>query len=240
MERKEDLYHLRNFEDLLYDAVHLLYLAHDVDPERDEHGYEFTYARSSVLNTLLLFECGANCCVDSLNLPKAFSEDIDRISFLSKYEFFLSRIRPEIAFDRGCRETQAVAELKAIRDAYVHPKVRKKEYSKEDAWGANFGIWPVLRFPKDLSHWSGEQAVAAMKAANDFFNLYFLTWCKFDTDTVCELLLGSDPAHIPAISSVTIDCVEGLSRAVQDYKIDFKFLGKRIHPNWTGSRNDNG
>ena len=235
MPRKEDLYRLRNFEDLVYDAVHLLYLADDVDPEKDEHGYEFTYARSSVLNTLLLFECAANCCADSLNLPKAFSEDIDRMPFLSKYEFFLSRMRPEITFDRGCKETQAVAELKAIRDAYVHPRVRKKKYSKaEDAWGADFGFWPVLGFPRDFRRWTGVQAVAAMKAANDFFNLYFLAWCKFDTNAVCELLLGSDPANIPAMSSITIDCVEGLSRAVQEYKIDFKFLGKRIHPEYTG------
>src|SRR5260370_11119140 len=43
-----DLYHLRSFEDLIYDAVHLLYLAHDIDREPDKDGYEFTYTRTSI------------------------------------------------------------------------------------------------------------------------------------------------------------------------------------------------
>src|SRR6267378_5771503 len=102
-----DLYHLRSFEHLIYDAVHLLYLAHDVDIENDHDGYEFTYTRTSILNTLLLFECGANCCIDALNLPGAFEEDIDKLPFLSKYEFFLSRTNPDARFDRGCKQVQA-------------------------------------------------------------------------------------------------------------------------------------
>src|SRR6266853_6514307 len=119
---KEDLYHLRGFENLVYDAVYLMYLARDVDPEKDKDGYEFTYARSSILNTLLLFECGANCCIDALNLPGTFAEDIEKLPFLSKYEFFLSRMKPDKAFDRGCEELKAVADLKKVRDSYVHLK----------------------------------------------------------------------------------------------------------------------
>jgi hypothetical protein len=115
----EERCHLRSFEDLLYDGVHLLYLAHDVDRELDNYGYEFTYIRSSILNTLLLFECGANCCIDSLDLPGAFEQDIDKLPFLSKYEYFLSRVNGEGKFDRGCQEVQAAAELKAVRDKYV-------------------------------------------------------------------------------------------------------------------------
>jgi hypothetical protein len=121
-----DVCHLRNFEDLIYDAVHLLYLAHDIDQAQDDDGYEFTYIRSSILNSLLLFECGANCCIDSLNLPGPFHEDIDKLSFLSKYELFLTHVNDKVEFDRGCREVQEAAELKAVRDAYVHPKVKSK------------------------------------------------------------------------------------------------------------------
>jgi hypothetical protein len=73
----EERCHLRSFEDLLYDGVHLLYLAHDVDRELDNDGYEFTYIRSSILNTLLLFECGANCCIDSLDLPDQSSSSLE-------------------------------------------------------------------------------------------------------------------------------------------------------------------
>jgi hypothetical protein len=88
-----------------------LYLAHDVDVDKDQDLYESTFIRTSILNTLLLFECGANCCLE-----------------------------------------------------------------------------------------------------------------------VPDLLLGSDPASIPAESSIGIDCTEGLSRAVRDWSIDFKFIGREVHP----------
>ena len=226
-----DLYHLRSFEHLIYDAVHLLYLAHDVDIENDHDGYEFTYTRTSILNTLLLFECGANCCIDALNLPGAFEEDIDKLPFLSKYEFFLSRTNPDARFDRGCKQVQAVAELKAVRDSYVHPKVKKRKYSKvDDLWSPDFGQTTLLKIPRNPSRWHSSHAVLALQAANDFFNLFFLSWCKFDKNTVCEILLSSDPAGIPATASIAIDGTEELTRAVKDYSIDFRFIGKALRP----------
>jgi hypothetical protein len=225
--QKKDLYHLRGFENLVYDAVYLMYLAHDVDPEQDKDGYQFTYSRSSILNTLLLFECGANCCIDALNLPGQFEDDIEKLPFLSKYEFFLNRIKPKKQFDRGCEQLKAVADLKRVRDSYVHPKVRKKEYSKvDDFFGPDFKASSFLNIPNDSAHWSGYHAALALKTANDFFNLFFLNWCEFDTDTVCEILLSSDPAGIPATSSIFVDGIDGLGRASLDWGIDFKFIGK--------------
>lgn len=228
---QDDLYHLRGFENLIYDAVYLMYLAHDVDPEQDKDGYEFTYARSSILNTLLLFECGANCCIDALNLPGTFAEDVEKLPFLSKYEFFLNHTKPGRPFDRGCEQVKAVADLKRVRDSYVHPKVKKQKYSKiEDEGGPDFKATPFLNIPNDSDHWGGYHAALALKSANDFFNLFFLTWCGFDTDTVCEILLSSGPAGIPATSSNVVDCIGGLDRAVKDWNIDFKFIGKVLTP----------
>jgi hypothetical protein len=224
----DELCHLRSFEDLLYDAVHLLYLAHDVDRELDSDGYEFTYIRSAILNTLLLFECGANCGIDSLNLPPAFQEDIDKLPFLSKYEYFLSQVSDNQQFDRGCKEVQAAAELKALRDKYVHPKVKRQKYIQvgEQIWDADFGETSLLSIPRNPREWRCSHAVLALKAANDFFNHFFLSWCKFDTNTVCEILLADGAASIPATSSTTIDCIGGLNRATRDWNIDFKFIGK--------------
>jgi hypothetical protein len=224
----EELCHLRSFEDLLYDAVHLLYLAHDVDRELDSDGYEFTFIRSSVLNTLLLFECGANCCIDSLNLPSVFEQDIDKLPFLSKYEYFLSQVDGKAKFDRGCKEVQVAAELKAVRDNYVHPKVRRERYKLvgELVWDADFGKTAHLKIPRSPREWRPSHAALALRAANDFFNLFFLSWCKFETNTVCEILLSENAASIPATSSTTIDCVGGLNRATQEWNIDFKFIGK--------------
>ena len=221
-----DLYHLRSFEDLIYDAVHLLYLAHDMDRERDNDGYEFTYVRTSILSTVLLFECGANCCIDALNLPRALGEDIEKLPFLSKYELFLNKYKPAKVFDRGCKEVQAVAELKAVRDSYVHPKVKKQKYSKADDMWPDFGQRAVLNIPRDPARWNSSHALLALKSANDFFNIFFLSWCEFDADTVCEILLSSEAASIPARSSTFVDGVGGLDRARDEWSIDFRFIGK--------------
>jgi hypothetical protein len=236
MVKMDEFYHLRTFEDLLYDAVHLSYLAHDVDQAQNNDGYEFTYIRSSILNTLLLFECGANCCIDSLNLPAKFEEDIDKIPFLSKYEFFLGKINAQTTFDRGRREVQAVAELKAIRDRFVHPKVKKQRYSEvtDGISDADFGSTQLLKFPWNPVRWSPSHAVLALKVANEFFNLFFLSWSKFSSDTVCEILLSSSAASIPAQSTTRIDAVGGLDRAVRDWNIDFKFIGKKLTENGAG------
>lgn len=223
-----EFYHLKNFEDLLYDAVHLLYFAHDVDPENDVHGYEYTFVRGSMLNAVLLFECGANCCMDALSLASPYAEDLDKLPFLSKYEFFLSRVAPGVAFDRGCTELQAAAELKSARDRYVHPKVKKKGFVPvgEGRLSAEFGRTKVLGVPHDPREWGRSTAVSTLRSVNGFFNLFFLEWCRFAPNTVYEILLGSEAAQVPSRLGVTVDCIGGLDRATKEWQIDFRFIGK--------------
>jgi hypothetical protein len=227
--RPEPVFHLKNFENLLYDAVHLLYLAHDIDPESDEHGYEHTLTRGSVVNSLLLFECAANCCINVLKLNNAFFSDIDRLPFLSKFEFFLSKVAPDVLFDRGTAQVQSISELKSLRDGYVHPKVRRGIWQPDGtgAYDVSFATTEHLRISVDPSLWRRAAAISAMRAANDFFNLYFLRWCGFNTDTVCGILLHDGDATIPGRVSIGIDGVGGLDRAVATWGIDFAFLGKK-------------
>ncbi|WP_206748377.1 hypothetical protein, partial [Vibrio sp. 10N.261.55.A7] len=67
-----------------------------------------------------------------------------------------------------------------------------------------------------------------LKAVNDFFNLFFLEWCKLDTNTVCGLLLQNEKVSIPFNASVAIDGMGGLDKAVKDWGIDFRFIGKKL------------
>jgi hypothetical protein len=229
-----DSYHLKNFEDLLYDSVHMLYMAHDSDKDDTEykqlHGYKRSYIHCSMLNTVLLFECAANCCIDALDLPGSFADDIDKMPFMSKFEFFLSRINAAAKFDRGCKETQGAAELKWVRDAYVHPKVKKTTYDKvdENTWNTEFGETPILKIRRNPGEWGCSSAVRALKCANDFLNLFFLSWAKLNSNSVCDILLGSDKVTIPGQSGYSIDAVGGLSRAAKEWNIDFRFIGKVV------------
>jgi hypothetical protein len=223
----EDFFHVKNFENLLHDSINLLYAAYDVDRETDDHDIERAYSRGSMLSTLLLFECAANCCIDALHLDGQFANDVDKLPFLSKFELFLGRVS-KTPFDRGCKIVQSVSELKSLRDKYVHPKVKKlvpvqiqpHHYSVEAEKTKQLGI------SHNPSAWRREIGLKSAQSANDFFNLYFTQWCGFDSNTVCSILMDTDAAEIPSRTSFGIDMIGGLDRAIFEFALDFAYLGK--------------
>ena len=224
-------HYLRTFEDLLYDSIYVLYFAFDTNQDEYDDDVISPFVRSSVLNTVLLLECGANCLIDALNLPSQYYNDIDKFPFLSKFEFFLNKMNYKQSFDRGCKEVQAIAELKSIRDFYVHPKVKKAKYERigENLWDADFGKTNLLKFPREPRKWQREHAILALKSVNDFYNKFFLEWCNLKADAVVDLLLSSDRADIDCPIGAHIDCIGGLDRAIRDWDIDFKFIGKKYN-----------
>jgi len=231
MEETKEHY-LRTFETLLYDAVYQLYFAFDINLDDYKDDVRSPFVRASTLSSMLLLECGANCLIDSLDLPKSYYIDIDKLPFLSKFEFFLHRLDQNQKFDRGCKEVQAILELKKIRDTYVHPKVRRGTYlylsrGFFSARTSEHGQTGFLKFPHDLRKWDREHAILALRSVNDFYNKYFLEWCQFDVDAVVDLLLSSEKVDIASPVGACIDCIGGLDRAVVEWGIDFKFIGKR-------------
>lgn len=230
MSIEDSEHYLRTFEDLLYDSVYLLYFSFDTNQDDYDDDVISPFVRSSIINSVLLLECGANCLIDALNLPSQFYNDIEKLPFLSKFEFFLNRVNSKQLFDRGCKELQAISELKSIRDFYVHPKVKKTKYEKigDNLWDANFGNTNQLNFPREPRKWRRKHAILALKSVNDFFNKFFLDWCNLNANAVVDLLLSSSKADLEAPNGASIDCIGGLDRAVNDWGIDFKFIGKRV------------
>lgn len=227
----EDTEHyLRTFEDQLYDSVYLLYFAFDTDQDQYDDDVIRPLIRASILNSILLLESAANCLIDALDLPDKYYKDIEKLPFLSKFEFFLGKVKPDKKFNRGINEVQCVAELKSIRDFYVHPKVKKSKYQKigDNIWDTDYGATNQLKFPRDPSCWTREHAILTLKTINNFFNVFFLKWCELSSDSVVDLLLSSEKADLNNPVGATIDCVGGLDRAVTKWKIDFEFIGKTL------------
>lgn len=224
----EKFFHAKGFENLLYDSINLLYLAHDVDAELDQHDVERACARGSIINTLLLFECAANCCVEALSLSRSFAGDLDKLPVLSKFEFFSTS--QGASLDRGRAEVAAIAELKGLRDGYVHPKTHRKPLTQvaPGHYEAASSKTKQLGLSKDPSGWFKDDAVVVARAADAFFNYYFRDVCKFTPSTVCSVLLEPSAATIPCDASIAIDCVGGLDRAVQDWGLTFAYLGKGV------------
>jgi hypothetical protein len=228
MEDRE--HYLRTFEDQLYDSVYLLYFAFDTDQNQYADDVIRPLTRASVINSILLLESAANCLIDALDLPGNFYSDIEKLPVLSKFEFFLGRVKPDREFDRGTSRVQKIAELKTIRDFYVHPKVKKSKWNRisENVWDTDYGKTNQLGFPRDPRHWRREEAVLALKSVNEFFNLYFLEWCEFSSDTVVDLLLSGEKADLKRPTGAAIDFVGGLNRAVTEWGVDFEFIGKKV------------
>lgn len=224
----EKFFHAKGFENLLYDSVNLLYLAHDVDRDSDQHDVERACARGSIINTLLLFECAANCCLEALKLPGSFAGDLDKLPFLSKLDFFASHQGAKM--DRGRVEVAAIAELKSLRDGYVHPKTHRMPITEISPgyYEATSGKTKQLNLSCDPGGWLRQDAVTVAKAADTFFCYYFTSVCKFDASTVCSVLLDSSAAQIPCNASIAIDCIGGLDRAVQSWGLTFAYLGKGV------------
>ena len=228
--------HLKFFEEQLYDSVHLIYLAEnhsDFGANKFNYYYYHTLCRSSVLSTMLLFESAANCCIDSININDKFTseqiKEIDRYDILSKFKFILKEINPNQVMNKGCSEVQKIRELQQVRNNYVHPKVNKSEWVKnyDDTWSADFGETQYLKIPNQMHKWTTKHAISALKAANDFFNLFFLELCELDSNTVCGLLLENKQVTIPFDAYVGVDFIRMLDKASLEYDLDFKFIGKK-------------
>lgn len=58
--------HQKNFATLLYDAVYLLYFGADLNIDDFKDDVIHTCVRSSIVNSMLTFECAANCLIHSL------------------------------------------------------------------------------------------------------------------------------------------------------------------------------
>lgn len=197
----------KNFYILFHDAVN--YLA-ESEKAYGEEDFEkvFRYGRSSIIASILLLECSANCCLDTLHLRKKFREDIDKLPSLSKYEIFLSYHNNGIGFERGCLEIQNAAELKSIRDFLVHSKVRKAKWERVDdvTREASFGETEFLKFPKEIELWDRNYALIAMRVICSFLDHYFINLCGFDSEIVKKILIGSNEfTSDPSIGVVTPD-----------------------------------
>lgn len=220
----EDFHHQRNFLDLLCDAAIMAQLSNDA-AENDMA--QFSLARGSIMSSVFSLECAANCCIDYLPHGKSFRSDVDKLPFLSKFDMFLGLMFQDQKLDRGSNEVQDVQELKTIRDSLVHPKVKKHKINKTSPTSGEWIVedFPRLKITRDITMWQSKDAIVALKAMNTFMNYFFIDCCSFDAMTTCSLLISYDEASVPGKVPIHISHIPELTRAHNDWGIDFKFIG---------------
>lgn len=192
------------------------------------------FARASILASALSVECVANCLLISLDTSRRLSEELDRMSPLSKIEVYL-KLNAKPALDRGDLKVSKISDLISARNDFVHPKVKgipAKMNLPQDAgreWIFPFSIDGVhhsqLSIPKVPLFWSAQNAFEALKSISEFYRYLFCTLLNFDHKEMHDLLISRIQAagvHMPAV----YDEVRNLIHSAKEIDgVDFSYFG---------------
>lgn len=163
-----------------------------------------TLARASILATATFVEGCANTCLDMLSFDRQFATEVDRLPMLSKFELFVRLYRPRAKLERSRHEIQGLAELKKVRDSFVHPKSQAIIWESwtPEASSSRSPRTKLMDLPKIASYSYEEDAVRAMKAAHTFLKYFFSKVCAFRPSHVSSLLLSEDRVPNPREKNV--------------------------------------
>ena len=186
--------HHRAFGQLFSDAIFFERLANnEKDPATCSR-----FARSATLLSALSLECAANCCLKQFSANKKLLDDIDKLSFLSKFDLF-AHLGFDKGIDYGRSEVQKITELKQVRDSIVHAKVTTSELGVSDenhrhysvgSDDLSFSIKPkratgIVSNYQLLNH---KDCFSALKSLVEFCNYYFIELLAMDKGLVFGLL----------------------------------------------------
>lgn len=155
-----------------------------------QNDFANSLARAALLNTLVLPEVVANCCIDDLGLESSVYREIDRLSVVAKFDFYLRTKFRKRSLHRGNRYVQSLGELKKLRDDYVHPKTRKVFWvgPGDGVQTADRPQTPLLGIAKNPRDWWHEDAVLAMRAVHEFLAYFFIDCCRYSKSVVASIL----------------------------------------------------
>lgn len=191
------------------------------------------FARASILASALSVECVANCLLVALGTSRKLSEELDRMSPLSKIEMYL-QLKSKPALDRGNMRVAKIADLISARNDFVHPKVKglsatmRMPQDGGTDWLFPFSIDGVhhtqLPIPKAPMFWSAENSLETLKAVAEFFRYLFCTLLKASHNEMHSMLMSRVEAvhvHIPAV----YDELKTILHSAKEVGVDFSYFG---------------
>lgn len=180
----------RNYLTLLNDSITLLE-ASELERNPDLSN---TLARSSIINSMLIPKVIANICIETLDLERSIFQEIDKLSVIGKFDYYLRATFKNKKISRGVAVVQGLQEMKKLRDAFVHPKKQKIVWvhSSEDAATAEREETPILKIAVNSNFWYSADAAIAMRGTHDFLNYFFSDCCRYTKKKVSTLLFSED------------------------------------------------
>jgi hypothetical protein len=206
---------------LLFDSIVLAMEASD-SPHSD---LGHTLSRASVLATTLFVEACANACLDTLALNRNLAADVDRLGIVAKYDLVARTAFPKRPFDRSRHEVQCLAELKQVRDCFVHPKGQKIiwDYWSEDSSASRSPRTKKLDLPKIAHYCYFDDSTTALRAAHEFLRYFFRSICRYGPVRVTALLMSEDSR--PNLKDKTTPYwTRDIHKWLRNHKIDISYI----------------
>lgn len=204
--------HERNFDTLLLDSIYFLLQSRLAGPFE---GRGQALARASIAFSLLMLEAAANTCIEHLDLAVSVHNDIDRLSVMAKFDFYLrTRFRGK-SLPRGAHQIEWLKELKSLRDGLVHLKTQRVEWvgPEDGEQVAEIPSTNSLKISKNPASWGEDDAVAASQGVHSFLKFFFKDCCKYGPSKVASILFSEDKVpggvnyfypHVDRISLLTL------------------------------------
>ena len=171
---------------------------------------------SAILQSILLIEAAANCCIFDLNLNKKLGDELDKLSIFAKFDtYLLVKTAGSKSLNRGDYHCQNVAELISLRNSIVHPKLYRMNWLVEsDEHESSTGYHlktDRLKISQTCSGWVPNDSITVFKAVVEFISYFFIDTCNL-TEQKTRLLLLTTPDD--DADDIWVDSVR--LRALQD------------------------
>ena len=216
------------FFSLLCDAIHHIHLA----KENTHTTAEARHARSAVLNSVVLLEAAANCCLESL-LNGEFKKEADRLQgLMSKFDLYL-RIRAGALLDRNRVECKAIKELVERRNRLVHGhaathKTISSTKSSSEAEPPTINIYPsyspLLNISDGIMLWDHSVAVRALQASAAFLKYVLGELAQMTPDQTFSLLVSRFEVENYGSGPVVDSDASEYVKVATEWGCDFSFL----------------
>lgn len=211
----------RNYFTLLIDSIALL----DMAEQEKDFDLSNTLARSSLINSMLIPEVVANICVETLALERSIFQEIDKLSVIGKFDFYLRANFSNRKIDRGIVAIQGLQEIKRLRDAFVHPKKQKViwVHTSEDEATAEREETPILKVAVNSNFWHSDDAVAVMRGTHLFLKYFFEECCRYSKRKVASLLFSEDA--VPEEENLIVPYLHKGTRAkLEEWGADLSYV----------------
>lgn len=184
----------QSFIQLISDAIYFYKASVKTEDKYETH----RFSRASILNSTLTLEAAANCCLYHIDGSNKFINEMEKTTSFAKFDVF-AKFHKNKFIDRGCHKFQQVAELKKVRDSFVHPKkikipvdfsIDERKYKDFTELGISFegNPHPTTKIDKSSMFWFSNDAKSALTAIFSFYDYYFIELLEIEHKEILGLL----------------------------------------------------